>query len=465
MSVRVRFAPSPTGFLHMGNTRTALFNYLFARHNDGTFILRIEDTDLERSKEEYTEVIIDALAWLGMTIDEGPFYQSRRTEIYQEKVKALLEGGHAYRCYLTPEELEVGRARCIAEGGKSEYSRVWRDRTDHPEDKPYVVRIKMPLKGSLTIEDLVQGTVTVDAAELDDFVILRSDGSPTYNFVVVVDDALMEITHVIRGKDHLNNTFRQLPVYEALGFDAPQFGHLPLISGLSKRKGSASVQAYRDQGFLPEAVVNYLARLGWSHGDQEIFSLDELIEYFGFDHVGRSSGNFDETKFQWVNSEWIKRLDSDDVARRWVPFLVKAGYQVEADGRLAGIAEVMKDRAKTLVEMTEMTGFFFSESVTFDEAAVKKWLKPSLVEVFEELIERLRVLDEWTLEGIEGVYRTLCEERELGLGKIAQPTRVSITGTTVSPGLFETVFLLGRGKTIPRLEKGLEKMRERAAAQ
>lgn len=446
----------------MGNTRTALFNYLFARHHEGTFILRIEDTDLERSKEEYTEVIIDALSWLGMTIDEGPYYQSKRREIYREKVDELLAAGQAYRCYLTPEELEVAREKAIAEGGKTGYSRVWRDRTDHPEDKPFVVRIKMPLEGSLTIDDLVQGTVTVEAEELDDFVILRSDGSPTYNFVVVVDDALMEITHVIRGKDHLNNTFRQLPVYKALGFEPPRFGHLPLIAGLSKRKGSASVQHYRDQGFLPEAVVNYLARLGWSHGDQEIFSLDELIEYFGFDHVGRSSGSFDEAKFQWVNSEWIKRLDKHDLAKRWVPYLAAAGFEVEADERLAGIVEVMQERAKTLVEMVEKTEWFFTESVTFDESAVKKWLKPALAEPFKELISRLEKLEEWSVDKIDETYRTFCEEYELGLGKVAQPTRVSVTGSTVSPGLFETLYLLGREKTISRLHLGLERMSEQA---
>jgi glutamyl-tRNA synthetase len=462
MSVRVRFAPSPTGLLHMGNTRTALFNYLYARHHEGTFILRIEDTDQERSKEEYTGIIIEALHWLGMSYDEGPYYQSKRTEIYQEKVRELLDKGLAYKCFMTPEELEQAREKSLAEGGKTEYSRVWRDRTDHPQGQPYVVRIKMPLEGSLTIEDLVQGTVTVDATELDDFVILRSDGSPTYNFVVVVDDALMEITHVIRGKDHLNNTFRQLPVYAALGFEPPRFGHLPLISGLSKRKGSASVQHYRDRGFLPEAVVNYLARLGWSHGDQEIFGLEELIEYFGFDHVGRSSGNFDEAKFLWVNGEWIKRLAPADLASRWVPFLAQAGFEVEADDRLAGIVAVMQERARTLVEMTEKTTFFFTGELVFDEDAVKKWLNPALADDFEALIERLEGLGDWTTGSIDGLYRSFCEERSLGLGKVAQPTRVSVTGTTVSPGLFETLYLLGREKTLSRLRHGLAMMREQA---
>lgn len=274
MSVRVRFAPSNTGFLHMGNARTALFNYLYARHNDGTFILRIEDTDLERSEERYTDAILEAMEWMGMEADEGPFFQTKRMDSYKEKVDELLEKGLAYKCFASKEELEKRREEALASGGDlSSYSRIWRDRDDHPEGEPFVVRFKSPLEGELTINDMVQGEVTVSATELDDFIILRSDGSPTYNFTVVCDDVAMDITHVIRGDDHLNNAFRQLPVYQALGAEPPTFGHVPLVAGLSKRKGSTSVPEYRAQGYLREAVNNYLARLGWSHGDQELLSL------------------------------------------------------------------------------------------------------------------------------------------------------------------------------------------------
>ncbi len=464
MSVRVRFAPSPTGFLHLGGARTALFNYLFARNQGGTFVLRIEDTDLERSKPEYTDAIIDAMEWLGMPADEGPYFQSQRTEIYVEKANELLEKGLAYKCFCTPEELEADREQALREGRKQMYSRVWRDRTDHPADKPYVVRIKAPLEGSLVIEDMVQGTVRVAAEELDDFVILRSDGNPTYNFVVVVDDATMKITHVIRGKDHLNNTFRQIPVYKALGFDIPTFGHLPLIDGLSKRKGSMSVQAYRDKGYLHEAIINYISRLGWSHGDQEIFTMDELIEYFGFDHVGRSSGSFDDDKFEWVNGEWMKRLDNTDLAERWLPYLAAAGYNVPAaDERVVGIVSVMKERARTLVEMAEASHYFFTD-ITLDEAAAQKWLKPELVPVFEDILTELTALDDdaWTEDAIKAIYTELCTKHEVKLGKLAQPTRVSVTGNTTSPGLFETLQFIGRENTLSRLQNGLATMKAQA---
>lgn len=463
MSVRVRFAPSPTGYLHMGGARTALFNYLYAKNKGGTFILRVEDTDRERSKPEYTDVIIDAMAWLGMTADEGPFFQSQRTELYVEKVNELLESGHAYKCFCTPEELEADREKALAEGRKQMYSRVWRDRTDHPEDQPYVVRIKAPLQGAIIVEDMVQGTVRVTADELDDFIILRSDGNPTYNFVVVVDDADMKITHVIRGSDHLNNTFRQIPVYQALGYDIPTFGHLPLVDGLSKRKGSMSVQAYRDLGYLPEAVNNYISRLGWSHGDQEIFSMDELIEYFGFDHVGRSSGAFDDDKFEWVNGEWMKRLDNKDLAERWLPYLTQAGYDVASvDDNLVNIVSVMKERARTLVEMAKISHYFFTDDVTLDEAAATKWLKPALAPVFEDIVKNLTALSESNFDAdtIKAVYAELCTQHDVKLGKLAQPTRVAATGNTTSPGLFETLQFIGRENSLKRLQKALDFMKQ-----
>jgi glutamyl-tRNA synthetase len=456
MSVRVRFAPSPTGYLHMGGARTALFNWLFARHNDGDFLLRIEDTDLERSEETYTDAIFEAHEWLGMEPDEQPVYQHERMDLYRQKAEALLESGAAYKDYSTKEEVEEARKEGFARGDKTSHTRLWRDRDDEPEDRDFVVRIKAPLEGSLTIQDEVQGEVTVEAEELDDFVILRSDGTPTYNFCVVVDDADMDITHVIRGKDHLNNTFRQKYVYDALDLEPPTFGHLPLISGLSKRKGSKSVQAYRDEGYLSEAIINYLARLGWSHGDQEIFSREELIEYFDLSSVSRGSSDFDRDKLDWVNTEWMKRLDADELAERWTYHLGQAGFDVEVDDRLVGIVEAMRERADTLTEMVESSRYFFVEDLERDPEAVDEWLTGDIEALMERIIEELEDLGDWDVDAIETVYRDLCDEFDVGLGAVAQPTRVALTGGTVSPSLFVTVALMGR-------ETALERMREALA--
>ncbi len=456
MSVRVRFAPSNTGRLHLGNVRTALFNYLFARNQGGTFILRIEDTDRARSRDEYTEAITDALEWLGMTPDEGPIFQTDRMDRYREAVDRLIDEGHAYRCYATPEELEAEREKAIAEGRKPKYSGKWRDRTDHPEDQPYTVRIKMPQEGQITIDDMVQGEVTVDVEELDDFIIMRSDGTPTYNFVVVVDDAAMEISHVIRGDDHLNNTFRQVPVYRALGHEPPRFAHLPLIDGLSKRGGSASIQDYREQGYLSEALVNYLSRLGWSHGDQELFSHDELVEYFGFDSVGRSPSNFDRDKLDWVNSEWMKKLPASELAECWIPFLERKGFDVEHDEQLVAIVNLMRDRAKTLVELTEESSYFFSADFDYDQKAVDKWMSADLKPAIEALIEGLEEIDDWNSDAIGTLYRAVGDEYDLGLAKLAQPTRISLTGSTSSPSVFSLVATFDRDEVIRRLHAGTE---------
>ncbi len=460
MSVRVRFAPSNTGHLHMGSVRTALFNYLFARNQGGEFILRIEDTDRERSRDEYTESIIEAMQWLDMEPDEGPILQSERFDLYDEKVESLLQSGHAYRCYCTPEELEAQREQALAEGRKPKYSGKCRDLDDTPDDEAHTVRIKMPTEGSITIDDLVQGEVTVSVEELDDFIIRRTDGVPTYNFVVVVDDSDMDITHVIRGDDHLNNTFRQIPVYRALGVEPPTFAHLPLLAGLSKRKGSAGVQHYRDRGYLPEALINYLSRLGWSHGDQELFSREELVEYFGFDSVGKSPSNFDEDKLNWVNSEWMKRLDPSDLARRWVPFLEDKGFDVEFDERLAEIAEMMRDRAQTLVEMADVSAYFFSDDFEYDDSAVEKWMDPDHRPALEALIEGLEALEEWSGDAIGSLYRSVGKEHGLGLAKLAQPTRISLTGSTTSPSVFDLVAAFDRDEATSRLRRGLQLLDE-----
>lgn len=462
MSVRVRFAPSNTGTLHMGGARTALFNYLFARQRDGDFILRIEDTDEKRSREEYTEDILAAHEWLGYTPFEGPYFQSERKQIYRKKAEKLLEDGYAYKCFATEEELEEARKAGFERGDKTAHTRLWRDRDDHPEDRDYVLRIKTPLEGSVTIRDMVQGEVTVDAEELDDFVIMRSDGTPTYNFVVVVDDSLMEISHIIRGADHLNNAFRQIPVYRALGYEPPKFAHLPLIEGLSKRKGSRSVLEYRDDGFVSEAVNNYIARLGWSHGDQEIFSMDELVEYFNFEDVGRSSSEFDNEKLEWVNSQWLQRLEADTVAERWKPFIEEAGYSVGDWERLVEIADVMKQRADTLVELTRESSYFFAEDIDFNPEAVDEWLEPELAPIFEQLVDEIREAGEWTPDEVESIYRGLCDEHDMGLGSIAQPSRVALTGDTASPGLFDTVYLIGRQRAVNRYEAVIDALRSRS---
>jgi len=462
MSVRVRFAPSNTGYLHMGGARTALFNYLFARHHDGEFLIRVEDTDEERSEEKYTDAILEAHEWLGMEPDEPPVFQSDRLERYREYVEQLLEQGDAYRDYSTEEEIEEARREAFERGDKTAHTRLWRDRDDHPDDRDYTVRIKAPLEGSLTIRDHVQGEVTVEAEELDDFVLLRSDGTPTYNFCVVVDDAAMEISHVIRGEDHLNNAFRQLYVYDALGYEPPEFAHLPMIEGLSKREGSRSVQSYRDEGYLAEAVNNYLARLGWSHGDQEIFAPEELVELFDLDQVGRSSSAFDEEKLTWVNGEWMKRLEDEELARRWTRFLEKAGYDVDVDDRLVDIVGEMHPRSETLSDMTEKAAYFFSDDLEREEEAVEEWLRgdAELEEMFERVIDELESLEAWTNDAIEEVLRGVCDEFGEGLGAIAQPTRVTLTGGTVSPSLFATVRLMGRARALARMRDGLEIIRE-----
>ncbi len=462
MSVRVRFAPSPTGYLHLGNARTALFNYLFARHHDGDFLLRIEDTDRERSEQEYTDAILEAHEWLGMDPDEPPVYQSNRTDLYREKAEQLLDAGHAYRDYSTEEEIEQARREGFERGDKTAHTRLWRDRDERPDDREYVVRIKAPLDGSLTIEDRVQGEVSVDAGELDDFIILRSDGSPTYNFCVVVDDADMGITHVVRGADHLNNAFRQLYVYDALDAQAPNFAHLPLIEGLSKREGSASVQDYRREGYLPEALNNYLARLGWSHGEQEIFSLDELIDYFELGDVNQSPSEFDHDKLDWVNSEWMKRLDEQTLAERWAANLWEAGFRVQVDDRLIGIAQAVHPRVDTLSEMTERASYFFADDLERDPDDVDEWLTPEREEMFETMIDELDRLDDWEKDAIDETIRGVCDSFDVGLGALAQPIRVAITGGTESPSVFLTVELMGRDKTLERLRDALAVIRDRA---
>ena len=461
MTVRVRFAPSPTGFLHLGGARTALFNWLYARRHGGTFILRIEDTDVERNKQEAAEAILEGMAWLGMETDEGPFWQSDRGALYREKIQELLASGHAYKCYATKGELDQMREELQAKGLKPLYDRRWRDRTDHPEDTPFVIRFKMPIDGDRTLADAVKGDVTFAYKELDDWIIARSDGSPTYNFVVVVDDIDMRISHVIRGDDHLTNTFKQAPLYEAFGKPLPVFGHVPKVAGLSKRLGSPSVQRYRDElGFVREGVINYLSRLGWSYGDQEIFSTEELVAAFDLEGVSSSPGAFDIDKMTWVNEHWLRALDPADVAQRIAPRM-----GIKPDARLAAIVEILQPRSSTLVDMAAQAKMFYRDDIELDEKAAKKWLKVSTGPHFDELIPKLTALASWDRASIGAVFEAFCEAHELKLGKIAQPTRVAVTGGSVSPGLFETVELLGRDACLPRLAAARAWIAAREAAQ
>ena len=456
MSARLRFAPSPTGNLHIGGARTALFNWLQARHDGGSFLLRIEDTDLERSTEASVNAILEALAWLGIDHDEDVLFQTSRREAHLEAAHRLLDEGKAYRCYATPEELEQARQEATAAGRHFQYDRRWRDRTDAPSpDAPYVIRFRMPLDGEQTLDDLVLGPVTVENRELDDLVLVRSDGNPTFNLVVVCDDAHMGVTQVIRGQDHLRNTFRQLHIFRALGYELPQFGHLPLVDGLSKRKGSASVQHYRDAGFLREAVINYMMRLGWSHGDQEIFTVDELIRLFDVRNVNRASASYDETKMRWVNQEWIRRLASDDLAARLMPFLQALDIDAAGDVRLPALVDLLRERSETLVEMAAGARFVFQAPTEYDGDAVSKWFKAAVRPAFEALIAELDGLTSFAIEDVDAAIQRALDAHGLKFVKLGQPLRIALTGGTSSPSIGACVALTGQRETIARMRRAL----------
>ncbi len=470
MEVRTRFAPSPTGYLHIGGVRTALFNWLFARHNKGKFILRIEDTDTGRSTEEAVNVILDGMKWLDLEWDEGPFFQSKRLDIYKEHVEKLLSNGMAYRCYCSAEELKRRKEEAFKKGLKPKYDGKCRDRHDKPEGVSCVVRFKSPTSGTTVIRDMIRGNVYFDNSELDDLIIMRSDGMPTYNLCVVVDDFTMGITHVIRGDDHLNNTPRQVLLYNAFGNKPPQFAHVSMILGddkarLSKRHGATSVTAYRDMGYLPEALINYLARLGWSHGDQEIFSMKELVEHFSLENVGKSSAVFNPEKLIWLNTHYIKEKDNEELAGLLLPFIEKMGYKAEGDKRLPLIVGTLKERVKTLEEMASSAEFYFKDDFEYDGKAERKFLKAENRELLISIKNGLSFLEPFDHNGVEGVFVKVMEETEKKLGKIAQPVRVALTGGTVSPGIFETIEAMGKEKTLMRLERAIEKIKESVAVQ
>lgn len=461
--IRVRFAPSPTGHLHIGGARTALFNYLFARHNNGVFILRIEDTDRSRSTEEYIEAIIEGMKWLKLDWDEGPYRQTDRFDIYRSYVERLLNEGKAYRCYCTPEELEQRRQEALAQGKTPKYDGRCRNITEPmPADKPSAIRFKMPQEGRTVVNDLIKGVVEFENSQLEDLIIMRSDGSPTYNFVVVVDDIDMEITHIIRGDDHLNNTPKQIHIYKAFGWNPPAFGHLPMILGadktrLSKRHGATSVMAYKDMGYLPDALVNYLVRLGWSYGDQEVFTREELIKYFSLENIGKSAAVFNPEKLLWLNSQYIIKEDAKNLAEMVIPFLIKEGIISEGQELdmewLSKAVNSLKERARTLVELANSLKYYILEYVEIDPKAKEKFLKPENIKYLSELHEILSGLTDFTAIEIEKVFHAFAERHGIKLGTIAQPVRVAITGGTASPGLFEVLEIVGKDKVLKRLAK------------
>jgi len=456
--VRTRFPPSPTGFLHIGGARTALFNWLFTRHHRGKFILRIEDTDVTRSTEEAVKAIIDSMQWLGLDWDEGPFFQSERLAIYREHVDKLLSQGKAFRCYCTPEELEEKRKRALQEKKKPKYDGKCRDLSPPYPDGAYAVRFKCPQEGQTVVEDLVKGRIVFENAELDDLIIQRSDGMPTYNFAVVADDGTMGITHVIRGDDHVTNTPRQILLFQALGYPLPCFAHVPMILGsdrarLSKRHGAESVMAYKEMGYLPEGLLNYLVRLGWSYGDQEIFSIAELIEKFSLENVGTSAGVFNPEKLRSINGDHIKAKEAGKLAPLLLPFIRAKGHDIVEGEKLNKIIANLQGRSKTLMEMTDQAEFFFQEEIEYDGEAAKKFLRPEVIDIFDELIEGFRGMENMSEVGIESLFRGVIERRKIKLVKVAQPVRVALTGRTVSPGLFEVIDILGKDQTIKRLRE------------
>jgi len=479
MIVRSRYAPSPTGSLHIGNVRSGLFAYLFARHLGGIFILRVDDTDQERSTKESLEEIIASLKWLGLEWDEGPpdthYFQSNRFGRYNELALQLLREGKAYPCYCSAEELEAKRRQAEREKRKPGYDGTCRDKAydrelplpDKRAGRNYIVRFRSPREGETVVDDLVKGRAVFLNSELDDLVIVRSDGVPTYNYATVIDDADFKITHVVRGDDHLPNTPRQMQIFFALGLTPPAYAHLPMVFGpdgkpLSKRHGVTSVFAYRDAGFLPETIVNYLARLGWSSGDQEIFSKQELIEKFDFSGCGKSPGIFNAEKMLWLNFHYLKQRTPAELAREVLPFIEQRGYEIPGDQAwLEKMVATLRERAKTLVELVDFAHFYLSDDIRLDSKAVAKFLKPEMVEPLTMLRSELEALGaDFNEATIQAAFERVLERCNLKLGQLAQPVRVALTGGTVSPGIYEVIAVLGRERTTSRLTKALAAIAE-----
>jgi len=462
MTVRTRFAPSPTGMLHIGGARTALFAWLYARHHGGQFVLRIEDTDRERSTDEATQVILDGLSWLGLNWDDEPVFQAERQAEHIVAVDQLIEEGHAYRCYCSKEELDEMREAQRAAGKKPMYDGRCRHRSDRPAGSPFVVRFRSPDEGETIVNDMVLGTVSFPNVELDDLILLRTDGTPTYNLAVVADDAAMGITHVVRGSDHLNNTPRQIQLYQALGLPIPQFAHIPLIHGpdgakMSKRHGAVAVTEYREKGYLPHAVNNYLARLGWSHGDEEVFSEAQLIEYFDLAQVGKGASRFDQQKLDWLNGHYMREAAAADLVAE-VARLLAVDTSVGPD--LEPVVASLQERSKNLLDLAEGARFFYVAPTSYDEKAVAKNFKEGTAALVEKFIAGIEAMDDFSGEAAHELIGKVCEAEGVGMGKLAQPIRILVAGGPVSPPIDLTLGLLGKDESLARLKNGLESLKQ-----
>jgi glutamyl-tRNA synthetase len=467
MTIRTRFAPSPTGYLHVGGARTALFSWLYARKHGGQFILRIEDTDLERSTAESVNAILEGMTWLGLTYDEGPFYQTKRFDRYKEIIEQLMQQGDAYYCYCSKEELEEMRETQRANKEKPRYDGRCRHRTEPKPGIQPVIRFKNPTEGSVVVKDVIRGHVEFSNKELDDLIIARPDGTPTYNLTVVVDDMDMKLTHVIRGDDHLNNSPRQINLYHALGVEPPVFAHVPMILGddgarLSKRHGAVSVMSYRDQGYLPEALLNYLVRLGWSHGDQEVFSIDEMTQLFDIKDVNKAASSFNPEKLLWLNQQYIKNSRPEHVASHLSWHMGQLGIDPADGPSLTEVVKTQQERAKTLVEMAQNSTFFYREVTEYDEKAAKKNLNEASLPLLEDMLTRLENVSEWLAEPVHAEVKACAEANAVGMGKVAQPIRVAMTGNTVSPPLDVTLALLGRERTLSGISKAINWIKDHA---
>ena len=466
MSIRTRFAPSPTGYLHIGGARTALFAWLYARKHGGKFVLRIEDTDLERSTEESVNAILEGMAWMGLDYDEGPFYQTKRFDRYEEVIQQLLVDGHAYRCSCSKERIDDLREKQMAAKEKPRYDGQCRGK-DISADQPHVIRFMNPQEGAVQFDDLVRGSITVQNSELDDLIIKRTDGSPTYNLSVVVDDHDMEISHVIRGDDHINNTPRQINILKAMGHEAPTYAHVPMILGedgarLSKRHGATSVVDYREMGYLPEAVMNYLVRLGWSSGDQELFTLDEMISLFDVVDVNKAPSTFNTEKLQWINQQYLKEEDASRVAQLLSVHLGNLGIDPSEGPKLEEVVVAQRERAQTLVELAEVSQFYYRDFDEFDEKMAKKQLRPVAAEVLQTAQADLNALESWDIEPIHDVIHGVAEKLNIKMGKVGTPLRVAVTGGAPSPSLDLTVYLIGKEACSRRIDKALEYIANRA---
>ncbi|MFU2090266.1 glutamate--tRNA ligase [Avibacterium avium] len=461
VKVRTRFAPSPTGYLHVGGARTALYSWLFAKHNQGEFVLRIEDTDLERSTPEATQAILEGMEWLNLAWDHGPYYQTRRFDRYNQVIDQMLEQGLAYRCYCSKERLENLRNEQEKNKEKPRYDGYCLHHAPENPDAPHVVRFKNPQEGSVVFDDAVRGRIEISNSELDDLIIRRTDGSPTYNFCVVIDDWDMGITHVVRGEDHINNTPRQINILKALNAPIPTYAHVSMILGddgqkLSKRHGAVSVMQYRDDGFLPEALLNYLVRLGWGHGDQEIFSVEEMIKLFELTQVSKSASAFNTEKLLWLNHHYIRELPPEYVAKHLAWHYQHQGIDTSNGPALSEIVVMLGERCKTLKEMATASRYFFEDFDHFDESAVKKHFKSGAIEALEKVKEKLTALSQWTAEPIHQAIEQTAEELGVGMGKVGMPLRVAVTGAGQSPSMDVTLVGIGRDRSLARIQKAID---------